>query len=498
MKKSLYLQKFKGLLFDHLSTKQIIAKNTFWLFAAEFLGRFLKFFLVVFTARILGVTDYGKLSFALAFAMFFTVFSDLGISTIVIREFSRDRSQERWFPALISLKIILSLVVTALIVALSFFVTSDPSTRTAIWIFALCIFSYGITTIFHSFFNARQRMEYGSFLSIVESALLVGVAFFVLFTFPSIESVSWAYAVSALVALILTLFLFRIKIAPLRLSINPAIWKKFLWMAFPVGLVGFLSGVFNGVDSITLGIFGQITQVGWYNAAYSIFNAIFLPAAVIVRVFTPVLSRAFKESANQLQKVYNFQMEIMVFLAFGFLSGGLALSSKIIDFMYDPSYFPAVFALNFLLPAAVFFFLSYVPNLLLISCDRQREVFIGTLLAVATNVILNLVLIPRFSLYGTALATFTASAVMFFMLFYFVRTLTPVRFLTPSFIVSLLSAGVAGVFTYLFLSIPQIAQLHVLTAVMVGGTMYLLMFAAFRFFVSKLFQNKSRHATKDV
>ncbi len=474
------LPKIKTFLFDHTNTKQIIAKNTFWVAATEFLSRALKFFYVVFAARILGITEYGKLSFALAFTIFFTVFSDLGLSTIIAREVSRDREKEQWFPTMLSLKAILSLLVTATIILISFFATQDSSIRVVMWILAIYLFIQGIKSVFYPFFSARQRMEYISLLGISEAIIFTGLAFVILFTWPSIKLLSWVYVLSGALGLTLAVLVFNAKIAPIRISISFAAWKKFLAMSLPLGLIGFLNGVFGSVDAITLGIFGQINQVGWYSAAYSLFNAVFLPATVITQVFAPVLSRAFKTSKDQLQKAYNFQMEIMIFLAFGFLSGGLALSSKLINFIYKPTYSPAIFSLNFLLPAAAFLFLGAPLSLLLIACGREKQVFMVSFLAVGANVLLDLILIPILSLYGTAFATFVATLLMFFAFSYFVSTLVPIKLFNVNLGISFVSAILAGGATYFFLFIPAVAKLYVLEEILIGGIVYLLIFLSAR------------------
>ena len=68
----------KTLLFDNQTVKQTIFKNTFWLATAIGASKFLKFILFIYVARILGATEYGKFTFALAFVGLFVIFSDLG------------------------------------------------------------------------------------------------------------------------------------------------------------------------------------------------------------------------------------------------------------------------------------------------------------------------------------------------------------------------------------------------------------------------------------
>jgi O-antigen/teichoic acid export membrane protein len=55
------------------------------------------FFFTVFTARYLGAEGYGVLAFALAFTGIFAVLSDMGLSTLMIREISRNPNLVRKF-----------------------------------------------------------------------------------------------------------------------------------------------------------------------------------------------------------------------------------------------------------------------------------------------------------------------------------------------------------------------------------------------------------------
>ncbi len=69
------------------------AKNTAALFAAQVVVAIISLVLSISIARNLGAVAFGKYSFALAFTAVFTVFSDLGYSTLLIIEVARDKSQ---------------------------------------------------------------------------------------------------------------------------------------------------------------------------------------------------------------------------------------------------------------------------------------------------------------------------------------------------------------------------------------------------------------------
>ena len=55
------------VFFSGGGTKQKIFNNFFWLGFSEFVSRLLKLVLIIYVARILGATEYGKFTFAMAF-----------------------------------------------------------------------------------------------------------------------------------------------------------------------------------------------------------------------------------------------------------------------------------------------------------------------------------------------------------------------------------------------------------------------------------------------
>ena len=78
-----------------MNTVQRIAKNTGVLLVSQIASYIIGFFFVMYTARYLGAAGFGILSFALAFTGIFGVFSDLGLSTLTVREAARDKSLAR-------------------------------------------------------------------------------------------------------------------------------------------------------------------------------------------------------------------------------------------------------------------------------------------------------------------------------------------------------------------------------------------------------------------
>ena len=75
-----------------MSLLQRARKNIVLKFGAEILIRSLAFLFIIVAARYLRDRDYGYYSLAYFFAGLMTVFSDLGLSTVLIRDVSRDHT----------------------------------------------------------------------------------------------------------------------------------------------------------------------------------------------------------------------------------------------------------------------------------------------------------------------------------------------------------------------------------------------------------------------
>src|SRR3989344_2833059 len=141
----------KSIFLENKTTKQIIFKNAFWIALATGISKLLKLALIIYIARALGATEYGKFTFALAFISLFVVFQNLGLPNIITREFAREKDKEEEFYSLLSLKILLGFATLILILISSFLITSSPDILKIIWILAIFSLISNFSVIVYAF-----------------------------------------------------------------------------------------------------------------------------------------------------------------------------------------------------------------------------------------------------------------------------------------------------------------------------------------------------------
>jgi len=475
----------RALLFENKTINQTIFKNTFWLIVGTGISGILKLILLAYVARLLGATEYGKFSFALAFVSLFVVFSNFGLSDIITREFSREKEKEKEFYSIISLKIFLSLGTLVLILVSSLFITPDPLIRKVIWILGIWVVVTDFIDIICAFLRARQKMEYEAIITAFQALALFGMGLFIIFNLPSIENLSYSYLFTSLLALVSALFFLHFKFIPCKISLQKTIWQRFLAMSWPLALAGIFSMICANIDSVMMGYWNQIIQTGWYNAAYKIVNFILIPTGLISSSFYPVLSKfAFfgevEKAKEQLQDIWDRQMKLMIILALPLAIGGVVLAPKIINFIYGSAYTPSVLAFRILIIMAGIIFLHTPFNQILIASNQQKKFFYVMILGTITNIALNLILIPKFSFYGAAFAILFTHILILFSALAFTAKFTSVNPFDFKFILIFFGALFASLIMYLTITQGTINQLHIIFSVLIGTVVYFASFFAFK------------------
>ncbi len=457
-----HLNDIKTLLFNNLNTRQTIFKNTLWLGVSTVVNKLLALGLLIYAARILGATGYGEFTFALAFVSLLMIFSDFGLSPIVTREFAREKEKKEELYSIISLKILLAFGTFILVLLSSFFLIPEKDIQRIILILAFFLLINGFIGIFYSFFHARQKMEYETWIEALQVLLIFSLGFFVLLKFPSPENLSYAYFFSSLAALIFVLLFFHFKIFPLKIEWNFLVWKKFLIMSWPLALIGLFGVIYNYTDSVMLGYRHMLAETGWYNAASKIVMAGLIPMGLIGASFYPALSKFSKESKEKFQKIWDYELEIMILLALPLVVSGIFLAPKIIYSFYPIDFAPSILAFQILILTAGIIFLYRPFYDAMIVLNQQAKTFWITIAGAIANVILNLILIPKYSLYGAATATVITNFLVLFIIIIFAKKFTFIRIHNLKIFFTFLTSAVASALMYLVIKQPFIYNINIL------------------------------------
>jgi O-antigen/teichoic acid export membrane protein len=388
-----------------MSTVQRIARNTTVLLVAQVASYLLSFFYMMYAARYLGPSNFGILSFAIAFTGIFAIVGDFGLQSLMVREIARDRTIAPKYLANVSLMKVVLVAVAYGLIALTINLMGYPDeTIKVVYLLALVVIFGVFTQMFYSIFQAFERMEFQAIGQMLNAALLLGGGIFAINHGFTVVGFAYLYVIINAVALAYAFAVMKLRFsssasAPAArvVEFDRSFWKPTIKEALPFGLVTLFVAVFYGADTIILSAAKGEAVVGWYSAAYRIVLVLlFVPAALAPAMF-PVMSRFYTTSRDSLRHGVEKLFKYMTMLGIPLGVGTTLLAQRIIWVVFGPEYTPAVIALQILIWYLVLIYIGGPMGTLLQATNNQRVFAKIVGISVLINVVANLILIPRYS-----------------------------------------------------------------------------------------------------
>lgn len=389
-----------------MSTIRRVAKNTSILFLSQIVSYALIFFYTIYIARYLGANGYGILSFAIAFSGIFSILADLGLSTLTVREVAKDKSlAKKYLGNGLLIKTILSILTFFLIVLFINMLGYPQKTIIVVYFVSLSVILTSVSGIFYSIFQAYEKMEYQSSGQILSSIIMfLGVFIGIYFAFD-VVGFAIIFLVSSVIILVYSLLICFWKFLIPKIEYDLEFWKKTIKESLPFGLTGISVMMYIYIDTLLLSIFQNNEVVGWYNAAYRlVLFLLFIPNTINIAIF-PTMSKFHISSPDSLRIINEKFFKLMIIIGIPIGVGITLLADKIILLIFGAGYIPSIIALQILIWTIVFTFGSAASVKLLEATNKQLTLTKITSICVIVNIVLNLILIPKFSYIGASIAT---------------------------------------------------------------------------------------------
>ncbi len=379
------------------SVAKSLFKNTAVMMGAQLITWVSGFVLLLFLPRYLGSADYGKLYLAISIQMIFQWIIDYGGSGYVPKEVSRDRENApRLFvhtalfrSALWLMSIILSLGlcmvagyswrVTAIVMILSF---------SNIW--------STMTALLRSCFLGFESMKYPSMAAVVERSFLMLTAVPALLLGAKEIVVASLMAISTLLSFALNARFLK-TIFRVRFIIRWDIMRRIVREGFPYFLWSLFGIIYYRIDAVMLSLMTPPSVVGWYGAAYRLFDILMFLPAIYSSVLLPILSRQSKSEYDSMRSTSEKSLEFLLLAGIPIAAGLIFFSHNVIQILFGlAQYGPSAILLQLF---AIGMLLVYTDSILagtVVALDKQRPWAFVAFLAVIINVGSNYFLIPYF------------------------------------------------------------------------------------------------------
>jgi len=395
-----------------------LAKNTIYS-AITSLTSFFLLILLILAGRYLGDVNYGIFTFSLAFIFVIEVFTDFGLSELSQRSVARDKDLAlKYLGNLLVWKLIVSVVVFIVLFLTINLLKSSPETRFTVYLLGFANILRSFKSTCRAFFRAFERFGLDCLTMYIERSALLAVGIIVLILGGGLISFALVFVVVRVFDLALTFGILNWKIVKIVPKFNFTFLKNLQIEALPFGLFFVIITLYSYVDTVMLSFIRTDAEVGWYNAAYKIYEGLIVFPFIIGVVLYPRLSQLFVLNKKAHFLLSSRAAKYMFVISLPILICGILLSKNIINTLFGEGFQNSVDALQILLVGVVFVFQIRLFQIILNSIDKQKIVMYVGLTGLIVNVFLNLLLIPRYGFKGAA-ATTVMSELMVFGIYYF-------------------------------------------------------------------------------
>jgi O-antigen/teichoic acid export membrane protein len=423
-------------------------RNTALLFAARSLSKVLVFITVVVSQNALGATGYGKFAAVVVFSNIASIFADLGLQVVFVREASRHLDNLGAFlGSTLSAKLPLA-AASGVILAVSVWLLAPDLLPLVGPVFALLLVT-SLGNLLRSTFYATGEMRYEVVAIAGETVVLLVATVLAAVYHQGVAAFVWAYTASYGFTLVYAAVVTHRRWAPLRLEWNWPLLRKLLRSGLPFALAFVLSTIYFRIDVIILKALRGDDQVAYYNAAYKFLDGLsFIPQAAMNAVF-PALAVIHLRGRAPMRDAYTRAYRLLAALGMPVAVGCVVLAPQIIHLTHVP-FEQSIPALRILGGSLLLIFVNNSFIFALGAMDKQLTFAVLAGLSIVVNVTLNLVMIPRFAFADGYLAASWATLITEVFLFAagyvaLARHLGRMPWLRPAIPIGVSGAAVAAV-----------------------------------------------------
>jgi len=410
---------------DKNKTLKTIVRGAGIIFLGSIFAYFANFVYRLIVSRYLGPADYGLISLGQMVLNISMIFAVFGLREGLIRFGAYYKGKENFsglkgtFYSTIKITLPISIVISILLIIFSDFISNNIFKTTefkpVLIVFAAVIPLFVVVKLIGALFLALSQPEYKEIIVNVSTNVinLILVAA-VVFLGGSVFHVSLSYLIAIVLGLGLGLILYQHKVHKKIFSeIKPRYnYNKLLKFSLPLLFVGIFIKIMGWADTFFLGVFKSTTEVGIYNVAFPLAAAMGMFLTSFGQIYFPLTSELIaKRKYSHVSSSFEVIVRWIFLISFPAFLLMLVFPKDIIKICFGKEYIAGATALVILI---VGYFINVIvgpANQLLKSMNKTKFIFYLNLIVVCMNIVLNIILIPKYGVNGAAIATALSLAI---------------------------------------------------------------------------------------
>jgi O-antigen/teichoic acid export membrane protein len=375
--------------------------------------------LIPIITKILGAEDYGLfVQFTVTIGLI-TSFSTLGLPYTTVRFLAGEKEKERICDDLystFSLIAFVSVVISIFILLLSNRISEIlfDGERILVLLIALLIPIESLNGSFQNVFRVFQNVKTYTIVTIVRTLVETLASITVVLSGFGIIQVAITVVLIRAITMVILLITTVRSVGFQRPTFTRM--REYLKFGLPTIPSNIASWVTNSSDRYIISFFWGIIYVGYYNPAYALGSMIQIFMTPVNFVLVAVVSKIYEDNnLDLLRDIFKYSIKYFLMISIPAFFGLSLLSRPILTVLTTPeiadqSYLVTPFIAFSMLLMGIG---GVATGLSLYLAKRTDISMINWMLVATTNIILNMLLVPRWGIVGAAAATMAAFIIGF-------------------------------------------------------------------------------------
>lgn len=398
------------------STLKRFVKNTVILVFAKALQPLITFYLIITISREIGLAGFGAYSTIFKYVPIFGIIAGFGLRNLLTREISQNRHDAQKYVAAGSILALLFAVFSAILMCVSvIFISDNALVLKGVWIASVSLLAIGLADVYEGAISGFEQIKQVGYALLAENLFRVGLSLLLIYFGFGIIAVVIVFVVGRFLRVTyFYLYLKRNFTNPLA-GVDWKILRRLLRQAQTFALIMLCVTIYWNLDGIMLESMRSAEEVGFYSVAYRFLALSMILVHSYVSSLFPVIANFFKSAKEHFQTASRKSIRILILATVPIAVLLSFLAEPIIVFLFSETYGASADVLKILIWGLIPYSMTQIFAYALVASDKQKIDLGINVLSMATNAILNFILIPVHGFMGASVATLISIHVYVFL-----------------------------------------------------------------------------------
>ncbi len=436
--------------------------------------RIFQFVFIIAISRSFGTELFGYYGTANTTSIFLMTFFSFGSGFYLTREVAFDkRIASELFNGILKIRLILLIIGAVLFIPLIKYFPYTLELKLMLLIFFFIGALKGLIQQFNQLYQAYKYFKVQLIFDVFIYLGLMIIGVYFLISNHGILVFSYVLLIYYSICMISEAAYIQIRIVKFQLFDWDfvkllEIFKK----ALPFLFASLIGVIYYRIDIFMLGFYQSQTEVGLYVAPYNMYEAfLFIPVSFGTAIFphiVPLLRLKHydnfgKQLSNLIYPLLVIMLPVTAFL--------MVFSYDLVELMFGPEYERGALALTIISGGLILHSFNNIFGRILYSINQEKYQLKISAIAMVANILLNLILIPKYSINGASISTIISFIISFILHLRKVKVEIGLkRIFSPLHLRNLLVLGIT--ITLLSLGVKYFSNISVLLNLIVLGLIY--------------------------